>query len=113
MEVVEECKAKEKSEIDSLVNQFKPKTKEGCDMWKVLSSEFEIDKVIAVEVDHCQQAYACLLKSSKHGDILYSGDTMPCQNLVNYGRDVKVLIHEATLQTGMEGDAFKKKHSTT
>ena len=72
-----------------------------------------IEKILAIEVDHCPQSYACLLLSSKHGKILYSGDTLPCQNLFNYAQKARVLIHEATLQDGMEEDAYRKKHATT
>ena len=67
-------------------------------MWDLLKIEMSIEKVIAVEVDHCPQCFACLLISSKHGNILNSADTsFPCQNLINYGKGVRVLIHEATL----------------
>ena len=113
MEVELECLPKDKAQIEQLMADFQPKTQSGCEMWEVLKSELDIDKLIAVEVDHCPQSYACLLLSEKHGRLLYSGDTLPCQNLQNYGQDVKVLIHECTLQTGMEEDAFKKKHTTT
>ena len=71
-----------------------------------------IDKIIAVEVNHCPQSYACLLTSIQHGNILYSGDTTPCQNLKNYVQGARVLIHEATLEAGMEEDAARKKHTT-
>ena len=33
--------------------------------------------------------------------------------MINYGKDARVLIHEATLQDGMEEDAFLKKHATS
>jgi ribonuclease Z len=44
---------------------------------------------------------------------VYSGDTLPCQNLINYASNCKVLIHEATLEDGLEQDALHKKHTTT
>ena len=53
MPVADECLPKEKKEVEGLITKFKPKTKEGCEMWEVLSSELDIDRVIAVEVDHC------------------------------------------------------------
>ena len=40
-----------------------------------------IDKILAVEVDHCPQSYACLIISKEFnngGKIIYSGDTRPC-----------------------------------
>lgn len=76
-----------------------------------------IDKVLAIEVDHCPQSYACLLVGGTNmgpgNKIIYSGDTRPCQNFVNYARESSLLIHEATLETGMEEDANKKKHTTS
>lgn len=76
-----------------------------------------IEKIIAVEVDHCPQSYACLLVGQNGlgpgGKILYSGDTTPCNNLINYAQGCSLLIHEATLEAGMEADAFYKKHTTT
>jgi ribonuclease Z len=71
-----------------------------------------IEKIIAVEVDHCPQSYGCLLVSKQHGNIMYSGDTRPCTNLMNYTQGAKLLIHEATLEDGMEEDADNKKHTT-
>jgi ribonuclease Z len=44
--------------------------------------------------------------------MIYSGDTLPCTNLMNYAQNCRVLIHEATLQDGMEKDALMKKHTT-
>ena len=79
----------------------------------MLKTEMSFEKIIAVEVDHCPQSYACLIVSKEHGNIIYSGDTLPCQNFINYGQGVKVMIHEATLEDGMEEDAVMKKHSTT
>lgn len=77
----------------------------------------DIDKIIAVEVDHCPQSYACLLYSNEGlGEgkkIMFSGDTTPCQNLINYSRNCTLLIHEATLGKGMELEAAKKKHTTS
>ena len=57
----------------------------------------EIDKVISVEVPHTLQAYSVLFVSKSLGNIVYSGDTMPNQNLFNYTQGAKLLIHEATL----------------
>ena len=77
-----------------------------------------IDNIVAVEVNHCPQSYACLLYSESDElgpghKIVYSGDTTPCQNLVNYSRECTLLIHEATLAAGMEEEAAKKMHTTT
>jgi len=80
-------------------------------------SEIMDMRVLSVEVDHCPQSYACLLVSPNQfgpgNKIIYSGDTRPCQNFINYALGASLLIHEATLEGGMEEDAKKKKHTTT
>lgn len=51
------------------------------EMTQVLKETMGIEKVIAVEVDHCPQSYACLLVGPELGPgqkIIYSGDTCPC-----------------------------------
>ena len=73
-----------------------------------------------VKVIHCHDAYAIILRSCKDGksnmgkgwSLVYSGDTIPCKNLIEAGKNCTVLIHEATLGDDMEEDAAKKKHST-
>ena len=75
---------KDTETVNKIVAEFTPQTGAGAEMWELLKKEMSIEKVIAVEVDHCVQAYACLLVSSEHGNIFYSGDTRTCQNLNNY-----------------------------
>lgn len=42
----------------------------------------------------------------------YSGDTMPCESLIEAGRDSTLLIHEATLEDTEVEMALMKAHST-
>lgn len=42
----------------------------------------------------------------------YSGDTKPCQALVEAGKDATLLIHEATLEDDKPEIAAQKGHST-
>ena len=72
-----------------------------------------IDKLLAIEVDHCPQSFGCLLYSKEIGNILYSGDTRYCPNLINYAQKAKLLIHEASLHNGAEEVAYKLKHCTS
>ena len=37
---------------------------------------------------------------------------MPCVSLIDIGRDSDLLIHEATMEDGMEEEAKKKTHCT-
>lgn len=43
----------------------------------------------------------------------YSGDTRPCDRLIEAGQNATLLIHEATLEDDMKAEAIAKKHSTT
>ena len=45
--------------------------------------------------------------------ITYSGDTAPCENLINLGINSDVLIHEATFSKELKDIAKEKKHSTS
>lgn len=44
--------------------------------------------------------------------LTYSGDTMPCEELVQLGGDSTVLIHEATMEDELAEQARYKMHST-
>ena len=48
---------------------------------------------------------------------MYSGDTRPCDAVVELGRALRpacrLLVHEATFENDMDEDAIKKRHSTT
>lgn len=79
----------------------------------------------AVRVSHCYGAMAVSItfpESSlvvqsetkpKPLKISYSGDCRPSANFAIIGRDTTVLIHEATFDDELQGDAIAKKHSTT
>lgn len=43
---------------------------------------------------------------------VYSGDTEPCENLVRYGKDCDLLIHESTVEDGLVSFARTTFHST-
>ena len=45
--------------------------------------------------------------------ITYSGDTTPCQSLIDLGKDSDILIHEATFSSNLQQIAEEKKHSTS
>lgn len=44
--------------------------------------------------------------------LTYSGDTIPCDNLVELGQNSTLLIHEATFENALLDRAEKTKHST-
>ena len=87
-------------------------------MTEVLKKQMNINKILAVEVDHCPQSYACLISADSHfgpgNKIVYSGDTRPCQNLVNYARgNCSLLIHEATFSADLKQEAIQRRHTTS
>jgi len=45
--------------------------------------------------------------------VTYSGDTVPCESLIELGKNSDVLIHEATFSKELSATALEKKHSTS
>ncbi|KAK1162202.1 zinc phosphodiesterase ELAC protein 2-like isoform X1 [Acipenser oxyrinchus oxyrinchus] len=78
-----------------------------------LLKKLDLEKFQTCVVRHCKNAFACSLTHHSGWKIVFSGDTMPCDALVQLGKDATLLIHEATLEDGMEEEATEKKHSTT
>ncbi|OCT49825.1 putative tRNA processing endoribonuclease Trz1 [Cladophialophora carrionii] len=66
-----------------------------------------------VQVNHCHGAQAVSVTFKNGFKFSYSGDCRPSENFCEIGADSDVLVHEATFDDGMEGDAKAKKHSTT
>lgn len=44
--------------------------------------------------------------------ITYSGDTIPCEDLIRIGMNSDILIHEATMEDALSKEARIKMHST-
>lgn len=76
-----------------------------------------ITSIATCLVRHCPNSFGISLTlAAKHENepikITYSGDTMPCSDLIELGRDSTVLIHEATMEDDLEEEARFKTHST-
>ncbi|RKP06137.1 beta-lactamase-like protein [Thamnocephalis sphaerospora] len=71
------------------------------------------DAVRTTNVIHCPMAYGISIEHRQGWKVVYSGDTRPCNSLVEMGKDATLLIHEATLEDDMIKEAIEKKHSTT
>ena len=56
----------------------------------------------AVKVRHAMMANGLVVIMNDGRKFVFSGDTMPCAELVAAGMDAHVLIHEATMGDGME-----------
>lgn len=70
-------------------------------------------------VPHLDKSYAISLKlnimpagEQAEFKLTFSGDTIPCDALVEMGRDSTLLIHEATLEDTLANSAAQKMHST-
>lgn len=79
----------------------------------LLRSATGLSDVLTTLVSHCRGAMAVSLVFPDGFKVSYSGDCRPSANFVSIGQDSTVLIHEATFQDDMAGQAFAKKHSTT
>ncbi|KAK8936191.1 hypothetical protein KSP39_PZI013536 [Platanthera zijinensis] len=90
---------------------------------KELLHEAGLDALWSVPVVHCPQAYAVVFKAAERANsagrsipgwkLVYSGDTRPCQSLIDASRDATVLIHEATFEDSLRDEAVARNHSTT
>ncbi|XP_050346444.1 ribonuclease Z, mitochondrial [Nymphalis io] len=64
-------------------------------------------------VAHCPNAFGVAIDVDQQYKITYSGDTIPCPELVEIGKNSTLLIHEATMEDELAGEARIKMHSTT
>ncbi|KAM4691183.1 zinc phosphodiesterase ELAC protein 2 [Rhinophrynus dorsalis] len=87
-----------------------PKTKSFI---KSLMEKYQLEKFETCLVRHCRNAFGCAIVHQSGWKLVFSGDTMPCDALVQMGKNATLLIHEATLEDGLEEEAIEKTHSTT
>ncbi|KAG0455755.1 hypothetical protein HPP92_023543 [Vanilla planifolia] len=90
---------------------------------KEVLCEAGLESLSSVPVVHCPQAFAVVLKAAGRRNcsgrvvpgwkVVYSGDTRPCQSLIDASRNATVLIHEATFEDGLREEAMSRNHSTT
>ncbi|XP_047428804.1 zinc phosphodiesterase ELAC protein 2 isoform X2 [Mugil cephalus] len=73
----------------------------------------DLEKFLTCTVRHCKNAFACSFAHQSGWKLAFSGDTMPCENFVNIGKNATLVIHEATLEDELEKEAAEKRHSTT
>ncbi|EFJ44962.1 hypothetical protein VOLCADRAFT_118548, partial [Volvox carteri f. nagariensis] len=64
-------------------------------------------------VEHIKDAHGLVLEGRAGWRLVFSGDTRPCRQTVEAARGATLLVHEATFEESMEGEARAKRHSTT
>jgi len=69
-------------------------------------------KVECFKVDHGIEAYGYRINLSNGKSITYTGDTRPCDNVVEHAKKTTILIHEATFTSDLKEEAYKQGHST-
>ncbi|OZJ02530.1 hypothetical protein BZG36_04131 [Bifiguratus adelaidae] len=86
------------------------------DSYKLLCTDLQLADITTTPVDHCPKAYGVAFQkasaNTKDWKVVYSGDTRPCQALVDIGKDATLLIHEATFDDTKMQEAREKRHST-
>lgn len=78
-----------------------------------LIRKLKLKDLSSVLVKHCKHAYGFTLTTEGGWKLTYSGDTMPCDELVQAGAGSDILIHEATMEDDLAEEALIKTHSTT
>lgn len=74
--------------------------------------QLDLLTLTSFSVYHCAQSFGLVLEGMKGWKVVFSGDTRPCDNLINYGQKATLLIHEATFEDELIDEAKGKKHST-
>ncbi|RWS25105.1 zinc phosphodiesterase ELAC protein 2-like protein [Leptotrombidium deliense] len=100
--------------IDHLFKIYHSTTFQSPNACKSLWSQLNIENLVTVKVPHCKDSMGLIFHIGKERSykIVYSGDTMPSSALIREGMNCDVLIHEATMDDGLEEDAIAKKHCT-
>ena len=72
-----------------------------------------LSQFAAASVPHCHGAKGVAVTFWTGFKFTYSGDCRPTRSLVEIGKGSTVLLHEATFDDELKGDAEAKLHSTT
>lgn len=77
-----------------------------------LITQLKLKSIQVPLVEHRGRAYGLALEHESGWKVVYSGDTKPCDALVEAGKGATLLIHEATLEDDKPDVAAAKGHST-
>lgn len=87
----------------NLFKQFEPEQTQACGL----------SSIQACRVEHCAGSLAVVFNYPNGFKVAYSGDCRPSREFARIGQKATLLIHEATFDDELQGDAYAKKHSTT
>ncbi|KAF5351284.1 hypothetical protein D9758_007983 [Tetrapyrgos nigripes] len=80
--------------------------------YKAMCRALGLQSFRTVDVRHKTRCYGAVIKHNDGWSVVFSGDTVPSDNLVYAGQGATVLVHEATMSDDQEDLAQKKAHST-
>ncbi|SOS81477.1 tRNA 3'-trailer sequence RNase, putative [Plasmodium sp. gorilla clade G1] len=86
---------------------------ENLEINQQIDDENDILNIHVFKVNHINESYGIKVENKKIGSIVYSADTRPCENVKKFSKNCDILIHEATFDDELLGEAINKKHSTT
>ena len=81
-----------------------------------LKATMGLRSLSCVRVVHCAHSYGLVVETAHptaRAKLAFSGDTVRCPALVEAAKGAHLLVHEATFEDGLEGEAAAKRHSTT
>jgi ribonuclease Z len=91
-----------------------------CETFRSNTDEEVLNKIGLTElktcfVPHCDHSYGVCFttKNEPKYKIVYSGDTIPSDKLIEMGKNCDLLIHEASMEDELVDEARLKFHSTT
>ncbi|KAM8845937.1 zinc phosphodiesterase ELAC protein 2 [Spinachia spinachia] len=97
----------------ALCDDSEPPSQRNSALIQALLKKNDLEEFQTCAVQHCKNAFACSFTHRAGWKLAFSGDTMPCDAFVHTGKNATLLIHEATLEDGLEEVAMEKRHSTT
>ncbi|XP_045448644.1 ribonuclease Z, mitochondrial [Melitaea cinxia] len=83
------------------------------EMTSAVLASIGVQGIRTCPVYHCPNAFGVAIQVDQEYKVTYSGDTIPCDNLVKIGKNSTLLIHEATMEDDLADEARTKMHSTT
>ncbi|XP_037872665.1 ribonuclease Z, mitochondrial isoform X2 [Bombyx mori] len=83
------------------------------EMTSAILARIGVQAIKTCLVSHCPNAFGVAIDLDGTHKITYSGDTLPCEELIKIGENSTLLIHEATMEDELALEARMKMHSTT